>query len=42
MSETELVGHVVETRKMLSAILCKMIECGKVLSEEDLERELLE
>jgi hypothetical protein len=42
MNEAELISHVVETRKMLSAMLCKIIEGGKVLSEEDLERELLE
>jgi hypothetical protein len=42
MSEAELISHIIETRRMLSGILCRMIEGGKVLSEEDIERELLE
>lgn len=41
MSEADLVSHVTETRKVLSEMLCKMIEGRKVLSEEDLEQELL-
>ncbi len=42
MSEAELVSHIIETRKVLSGIICKMIEGGKVLAEEDIEKELLE
>ncbi len=42
MSEDELASHIIETRRILSAILCRMIEGDKVLSEEDIERELLQ
>ena len=42
MSEAELVRHVAETRKLLSGMICTMIEGGRVISEEDIERRLLE
>ncbi len=42
MSEAELITHIIETRKVLSGILSRMIEGGKALSEEDIERELLQ
>jgi hypothetical protein len=42
MSDAELISHVAEVRKLLSIIVCQMVEAGKVFSEDDIERTLLE
>lgn len=41
LSENELISHVAETRKLLSSIICTMIEAGKVFSEDDIDELLL-
>lgn len=42
MNESELISHVAETRKLLSSIVCTMVESGRVFSEEDIDGILLE
>jgi hypothetical protein len=37
MNETDLISHVAEARKLLSSMVCTMVESGKVLSEEEIE-----
>jgi hypothetical protein len=42
MSNEKLVSHISEARKLLSRIICSVIEDGKLFSEEDIEKKLLE
>lgn len=41
MSEELLIAHIVEARRSLSDMLCKIVEAGKAPSEDDLEQSLL-
>jgi hypothetical protein len=42
MREDEMVHHVAEVRKLLSKMVCTLVESGKVFSEADFESALLE
>ena len=42
MNDAELISHVAEVRKLQSIIVCQMVGAGKVFSEDDIERTLLE
>jgi hypothetical protein len=42
MKDEDLLSHVGDVRKLLSRLLCSMIDAGAVLSEDEIERRILE
>jgi hypothetical protein len=42
LDEAALLKHVIESRELLSQLICHMIETRKVLSKEEIERNVLE
>lgn len=41
LDEVAILQHVIESRKLLSALICHMLDARKVLSREDIERIVL-
>ena len=42
LDEASLLQHVIESRELLSQLICYMIEARKIFTKEEIERNVLE